>query len=51
MPHDRDEKPAPAPEGAPAFDFNKLPRQRSKLFPAPDDPPREPAPQERTPTL
>ena len=50
MPHDPDEKPPP-PEAPPAFDFNKLPHQRSKLFPAPDDPPREPAPQERTPAL
>ena len=43
MPHDRDEKPPP-PNAPPAFDFNKLPRWRSKLFPAPDDPPAEPAP-------
>ena len=44
MPHDPDEKPPP-PEAPPAFDFNTLPRWRSKLFPAPDGPPAESAPQ------
>ena len=48
MPHDHDEKPPP-PEAPPAFDFNKLPRWRSKLFSAPDDPPAEPAPQKPAP--
>ena len=46
--HDHDEKP-PAPDAPPAFDFNKLPRWRSRLFPAPDDPPGEPAQQEPVP--
>ena len=31
MLHDHDEKP-PAPDAPPAFDFNKLPRWRSRLF-------------------
>ena len=48
MPHDPDEKP-PAPEAPPAFDFNKLPRWRSKLFPTPDDPPEKPVPQKPAP--
>ena len=48
MPHDHDEKPSP-PDAPPAFDFNKLPRWRSKLFPAPDEAPAEPAPQKPVP--
>ena len=48
MPHDHDEKP-PAPEAPPAFDFNKLPRWRSKLFPTADDPPEKPVPQKPAP--
>ena len=48
MPHDPDEKP-PTPEAPPAFDFNKLPRWRSKLFPTPDDPPEKPVPQKPAP--
>ena len=48
MPHDPDEKP-PAREAPAGFDFNKLPRWRSKLFPAPDEPPAEPAPRKPVP--
>ena len=48
MPHDHDEKPPP-PEAPPAFDFDKLPRWRSKIFSAPDDAPAEPAPQKPAP--
>ena len=48
MPHDHDEKPAGG-ETPPAFDFNKLPHWRSKLFPAPDEAPAEPAPQKPVP--
>ena len=48
MPHDDDEKP-PAPDAPPAFDFNTLTRWRSKLFPAPDDPPAEAAPEKPAP--
>ena len=49
MPHDHDEKPAPAPELPAAFDFNDLPRVRPKFFLTPDDPPGKPAPQESAP--
>ena len=48
MPQDRDEKP-PALEAPAAFDFNTRPRWRSKLFPAPDGPPAESAPQKPVP--
>ena len=48
MPHDRDEKRA-APEAAPAFDFDSLPRVRPKFFLTPDDPPGEPAPEKPAP--
>ena len=49
MPHDPDEKPPPPAETPPAFDFNTRPRWRSKLFPAPDGPPAESAPQKPVP--
>ena len=49
MPQDGDKKPTPPPEAPAAFDFNTRPRWRSKLFPTPDDPPQNPAPQEPAP--
>ena len=49
MPRDPDEKPAPPAEATSGFDPNTLPRWRSKRFPAPDDPPEEPAPQKPVP--
>lgn len=51
MARDRDEKPGPAPEAPPAFDFNDLPRVRPKFFLTPDDPPGEPAPEKPAPEL
>ena len=38
MPHDRDEKPTPAPEAAPAFDPDRLPRSRPNFMLTPDEP-------------
>ena len=49
MPHDPDEKPAPPVEATSAFDPDTRPRWRSKLFPAPDGPPAEAAPQKPGP--
>ena len=48
MPHDHDKKP-PAPETTSGFDPDTRPRWRSKLFPAPDGPPAESAPQKPGP--
>ena len=49
MPHDRDKKSTPAPEAAPAFDPDKLPRLRPNFFLTPDDPPAKPAPRKPAP--
>ena len=49
MPRDPNEKPAPAPEATSGFDPNTRPRWRSKLFPAPDGPAAESAPQKPGP--
>ena len=49
MPHDRDKKPTPAPEAAPAFDPDRLPRLRPAFMLTPDDRPAKPAPRKPAP--
>ena len=45
MPHDRNEKPAPAAKVAPTFDFDDLPRVRPVFILTPEERGAQPAPQ------